>query len=159
MKKEFSITLISLLLIVIAGLVNHIIDAKDINIQNKDLLSSDTLIHISKTRTKDEITYEVVDKSKNLTYSWTFPNDEAFASSLKDNMEIDLDLRLQLLTDIKNKDIDNLVSNEDKLIIAFNHHGELPTKAKIKLDVSSKYNDGEKLYLYYYNEEEEQIEQ
>ncbi len=158
MKKEFSITLISLLLIVIAGLVNHIIDAKDIKIQNKDLLSSDTLIHISKTRTKDEITYEVVDKSKNLTYSWTFPNDEAFASSLKDNMEIDLDLRLQLLTDIKNKDIDNLVSNEDKLIIAFNHHGELPTKAKIKLDVSSKYNDGEKLYLYYYNEEEEQIE-
>ena len=101
MKKEFSITLISLLLIVIAGLVNHIIDAKDIKIQNKDLLSSDTLIHISKTRTKDEITYEVVDKSKNLTYSWTFPNDEAFASSLKDNMEIDLDLRLQLLTDIK----------------------------------------------------------
>jgi len=158
MKKEFSITFISLLLIVIAGLITHIIDSKSVNIQNKDLLSSSTLINISKTRTKDEIIYEVIDKSKDLTYSWTFPNNDDFNKSLKDNMEIDLDLRLQLLTNIENKNIDNLVTNEDKLIIAFNHHGELPTKAKIKLDVSDKYKNGDKLYLYYYNEEMNQIE-
>ena len=158
MKKEFSITLISLLLIVIAGLVTHIIDSKDIKTTNKELLASDKIMHVTKTRTKDEIIYEVIDNSKDLTYSWTFPNNEEMTKSIKENMEIDLDLRLQLLTNIKNKNIDNLVSNEDKLIISFNHHGELPTKAKIKLNVSEKYDDGQKLYLYYYNEEQEQIE-
>lgn len=158
MKKEFSITLISILLIVIAGLLTHIQSDKDIKVQSKDLLSQDTLMHISKTRTKDETIYEVIDNSKNLTYSWTFPNNEEFKKSLKDNMEIDMDLGLQLMTNVKNKDIDNLVSNEDKLIISFNHHGALPTKAKILLDVSEKYKDGERLYLYYYNEEAEQIE-
>ncbi len=158
MKKEFSITLISLLLIVIAGLVTHIMDSKDIKTTNKELLASDTIMHVTKTRTKDEIIYEVIDNSKDLTYSWTFPNNEEMTKSIKENMEIDLDLRLQLLTNIKNKNIDNLVSNEDKLIISFNHHGELPTKAKIKLNVSEKYDDGQKLYLYYYNEEQEQIE-
>lgn len=159
MKKEFSITLISLLLIVIAGLITHIINTdKEIGINNKKMLSNNTLINISKTISKEEIIYEVVDKSKNLTYSWTFLNNEDFNKSLKDNMEIDLDLRLQLMTDIKDKNIENLVSNNDKLIISFNHHGELPTKAKIKLDVKDKYKNGEKLYLYYYNEELDRIE-
>ena len=52
----------------------------------------------------------------------------------------------------------DIVSNQDKLVISFEHHGALPSKAKIKLDVSDKYSNGESLYLYYLNEEKGQIE-
>lgn len=159
MKKNSSLIIISLLIIVISGLIVHIVNDSKKEVDNiNNNVTSDTLIHISKSESKDEITYEVIDNAKNLTYSWTFPKDEHLTNALKDNMEIDMDLRLSLLTNLENKSIDELVSNEDKLVISFNHHGTLPTKAKIKLDVKDKYKDGEQLYLYYYNEEEDQIE-
>ena len=46
----------------------------------------------------------------------------------------------------------------DKLYVDFSYHGELPTKAKIKLDVSKKFTDGSKLYLYYYDEVSKKVE-
>lgn len=158
MKKNFSLIIISLLIIVISGLIIHIAQDDKKGESGKDKIASDTLIHISKSESKDEITYEVVDNAKSLTYSWTFKKDKNLMGALKDNMEIDMDLRLSLLTDLQNKEINDLVENKDKLVISFNHHGELPTKAKIKLDVSDKYKEGEKLYLYYFNEEKHQIE-
>jgi len=115
-------------------------------------------VHVTKAETKDEVIYEVVDNRKNLTYSWTFNKDEKFKKALKDDMEIDLNLKLDILNELKDKELDSLVTNEDKLIISFEHHGELPTKAKIKINVQERYKDGELLYLYYLNEEENRVE-
>ena len=62
------------------------------------------------------------------------------------------------MTSLEDKNLDSLVTNEDKLIVSFEHHGKLPTKAKVKIDVSDKYTNGSMLYLYYLNEEERQVE-
>ena len=113
--------------------------------------------HVTKSETNDEVIYEVVDNRKNLTYSWTFNKDENFKKALKDNMEIDLNLKLDLLNNLENNNLTSKINN-DRLIISFSHHGELPTKAKIKIDVKDKYNEGDLLYLYYLNEEKHQIE-
>ena len=111
-----------------------------------------------KVESSDEITYVIEDYDKDLTYSWSFNKDEDYKNSLKEGMNLDLDLKLDVITDEYNKIIDEKVSNKDKLIISFNHHGELPTKATIRLQVKDRFKDGDKLYLYYYNPEENIIE-
>ena len=159
MKKNGSIIIISLLIIVIIGLIIYII--KDINYDReleKNIISQNTIVNMTKTETNDEVIYEIINKKKNLTYSWTFKKDDKYKNSLKDNMEIDLNMGLDILTNIQNETLNNMVTNEDKLVIAFEHHGTLPTSAKIKINVSDKYKDGEKLYLYYLNEEKNIIE-
>ena len=159
MKKNGSIIIISLLIIVIIGLIIYIV--KDINYNKtleKNIISQNTIINMTKTETNDEVTYEIINKKKNLTYSWTFKKDDNYKTALKDKMEIDINMGLNILTNIENETLNNMVDNQDKLVIAFEHHGELPTNAKIKIDVSDKYKDGEKLYLYYLNEEKNLIE-
>ena len=107
--------------------------------------------HITKTETNDYYLYDVVDNERNLTYSWKFLKEENKNISVEENMYIDNDLRLSLDASTKDtKRINEKVKN-DKLIITFDYHGMLPLEAKVKIDVSDKFNDGEKLYLYYYN--------
>lgn len=160
MKKNWSLVLISILIIIISALIFYIVKTNsksDETTRKKDYVASDTLINITKSETKDEIIYEVTDNRKGLQYSWTFNKDENLMKALKDNMEIDMSLKLDVLTELNNEKL-NSIENKDKLIISFEHHGELPTKAKVRINVSDKYKDGELLYLYYLNEEQNQIE-
>lgn len=114
--------------------------------------------HITKTETNDYYLYDVVDNERNLTYSWKFLKEENKNTSVEENMYIDNDLRLRLDASTKDtKRINEKVKN-DKLIITFDYHGMLPLEAKVKIDVSDKFNDGEKLYLYYYNPDSDEIE-
>lgn len=114
--------------------------------------------HITKTETNDYYLYDVVDNERNLTYSWKFLKEENKNISVEENMYIDNDLRLSLDASTKDtKRINEKVKN-DKLIITFDYHGMLPLEAKVKIDVSDKFNDGEKLYLYYYNPASDEIE-
>ena len=114
--------------------------------------------HITKTETNDYYLYDVVDNERNLTYSWKFLKEENKNISVEENMYIDNDLRLSLDASTKDtKRINEKVKN-DKLIITFDYHGMLPLEAKVKIDVSDKFNDGEKLYLYYYNPDSDEIE-
>lgn len=114
--------------------------------------------HITKTETNDYYLYDVVDNERNLTYSWKFLKEENKNTSVEENMYIDNDLRLSLDASTKDtKRINEKVKN-DKLIITFDYHGMLPLEAKVKIDVSDKFNDGEKLYLYYYNPDSDEIE-
>lgn len=114
--------------------------------------------HITKTETNDYYLYDVVDNERNLTYSWKFLKEENKNTSVEENMYIDNDLRLSLDASTKDtKRINEKVKN-DKLIITFDYHGMLPLEAKVKIDVSDKFNDGEKLYLYYYNPDSDKIE-
>lgn len=114
--------------------------------------------HITKTETNDYYLYDVVDNERNLTYSWKFLKEENKNISVEENMYIDNDLRLSLDASTKDtKRINEKVKN-DKLIITFDYHGMLPLEAKVKINVSDKFNDGEKLYLYYYNPDSDEIE-
>lgn len=114
--------------------------------------------HITKTETNDYYLFDVVDNERNLTYSWKFLKEENKNTSVEENMYIDNDLRLRLDASTKDtKRINEKVKN-DKLIITFDYHGMLPLEAKVKIDVSDKFNDGEKLYLYYYNPDSDEIE-
>lgn len=159
MKKNLSVIIISILVIIVTALIAYIVkDSQNDDSNNNNYVASDTLVHVTKSETNDEVIYEVVDNRKNLTYSWTFNKDENFKKALKDNMEIDLSLKLDIVSELENKDLNDLVTNDDKLVILFDHHGELPTKAKVRINVGDKYKDGELLYLYYLNEEKNQVE-
>ena len=160
MKKDYSLVVISFLIIIISVLITYIV-LKDRNASingEKNLVASDTLMHITKSETDDSIIYKVIDNSKKLSYSWTFSKSEELTRALKNNMEIDLNLKLDLLTSLEDKKLDDLITNDDSLIVSFEHHGKLPTSAKVRIDVSDKYRDGELLYLYYLNEDRTRVE-
>ncbi len=158
MKKNYSIIIISLLVVMVICLLYLLLKKKPESLTPKNIIATNEVVSITKTELSDSVVYEVIDNQKGLTYSWTFEKNEAINKSLKENMEIDVNLNLNVLTSLKNSELDSKVTNEDKLIVSFEHHGKLPSKAKISLNVNGKYKNGEKLYLYYYNEEEGQIE-
>lgn len=159
MKKNYSLVVISILIIIISVLITYIVvrDRKT-NIDRNSYVASDTLMHITKSETSDSVIYNVLDNAKKLSYSWTFSKGEELTQALKNNMEIDLNLKLDLLTKLDDKNLDDLITNDDSLIVSFEHHGALPVSAKVRIDVSDKYRDGELLYLYYLNENKTQVE-
>lgn len=100
--------------------------------------------NITKTITDDEVIIKLTEKATGLSYSWSFDKDKI------DN-KISLDFNIDFES-TKKEEIDNISGDMDKIYLSFNHHGTLPSNAKIKVNVSSKFKDGDKLYLYYYNE-------
>ncbi|MEG2457854.1 MAG: Ig-like domain-containing protein [Bacilli bacterium] len=96
------------------------------------------------------IGFNIVNDKKELEYSWTFES-----KNLKPNATSSIDLSLSLTTappDAIKKDVEALVKKDKSLFVNFTHHGELPGKATMKLNVSNKYKDGALITLYYYNE-------
>lgn len=100
--------------------------------------------NITKTITDDEVIIKLTEKATGLSYSWSFDKD-------KIGNKISLDFNIDFES-TKKEEIDNISGDMDKIYLSFNHHGTLPSNAKIKVNVSSKFKDGDKLYLYYYNE-------
>lgn len=107
---------------------------------------------VIKSETKSSIKYKIEDSAGNYLYSWTFDK----SKDGKNNIEDEVDLLIE--TDVINPKIDRITNTDDLLVVSFSHHGSLPSTSKIELDVSSRYNDGDKLYLYYFNEENNNIE-
>lgn len=162
MKKNAHFIIVSILILIVLILLVFTLTTKEPSIdtknnKNNELIASNTLISVTKTEKSDSVVYEVIDRQRDLFYSWEFEKNENFIKSLKSNMEIDVNLKLTLLDSI-NSSLDEMVTNDDKLIVNFEHHGSLPSKATIKLNVKDKYKDGDKLYLYYYNEEKGEID-
>lgn len=111
---------------------------------------------VIKSETKDQVKYKIEDGNGKHLYSWTFEKDNSNLTNEEVSIEDTIDLNIE--TDVISPKIEKLTNTEDKLIITFHHHGNLPSSTDIELNVSEKYNDGEKLYLYYYNEDENVIE-
>ena len=44
------------------------------------------------------------------------------------------------------------------MIISFDYHGALPLKSTVRINVSNKFKNGDSLYLYYYNPDNDGIE-
>jgi len=113
---------------------------------------------IEKLETRDYYYYKIEDYERNLIYSWQFEKDESKNISVEDSMYITEDLRLSL--DANTSGANRITNKVDqkKLIISFDYHGDLPLKTTVKIDVRDKFKNGESLYLYYYNPENDDIE-
>lgn len=125
---------------------------------NKDTVISNNEIKVFKTETSNYISYIVEDYERNLTYSWEFLKTDEAAKAIVDNIALDINLRIRINDDSKVSKLLNKKINQKKLIINFEHHGKLPSKAKVRINVDKRFLDGEELYLYYYNEEAKKIE-
>lgn len=109
--------------------------------------ASDKLI---KTETKDKVMF-IQDKNGEFLYSWSFDKIEYNKSDLEFDMTINFE------SENENK-INALVSgNIKKDFISFSYHGDLPSNATVKVPVTS-FEDGQRLNLYYYNENTNEIE-
>ena len=118
--------------------------------------NQDTLM--TKTETEDYYYYEIKDYERDLEYSWKFQKEGNQNISVEDSLYIEEDLRLSLDADTKDTEKINEEVSQDKLIITFDYHGNLPLDTTVKINVQDRFQNGEKLYLYYYNPELDQIE-
>lgn len=110
-----------------------------------------TSYNIEKTISDDEVTINLKNKSNLSLYSWSFNKNQV--SDI-----INLNFELKFNSD-KKALIDQLATkNKDKLYLSFTHHGDLPSTATIRVYVGNQFNNGEELYLYYYDEENNKLE-
>ena len=120
-----------------------------INMPNSDTATADIFQALKETG--KNLTFNVKGENDRTKYSWTFEGNDI------QNPNMDLDLSINFETE-KQQEIQNITNQSNMFYISFVHHGELPGRAKIKVDVSDKFKDGDYIYLYYYNEEKGTIE-
>ena len=109
--------------------------------------ASDKLI---RTETKDKVMF-IQDKDGEFAYSWSFNKAE-----FKQN-EFEFDMGIKFKSPNKDE-INSLISeNMKKEYVSFNYHGDLPGVATIKIP-TSKFDDNDRLNLYYYNDVTKKIE-
>lgn len=113
----------------------------------RNVNASDNLI---RTETKDKVIF-IKDENDSFSYSWTFVKDD-----YKKN-EFDFDLGITFSS--SKKQIEKLINDDIKAkYILFNYHGNLPSSARVKVPINDKFQDGDRLNLYYYNEDKNKIE-
>ncbi|HIR74581.1 TPA: hypothetical protein IAB95_03655 [Candidatus Ventrenecus avicola] len=115
-------------------------------------------LSIEKTETSDSYYYSVKDSERDLEYSWRFIKEQGQNISVEDSLYIEEDLRLSLDAKTKDTEAINQMVDQEKLIISFDYHGALPLETSVKINVQDRFQEGEKLYLYYYNPESDNIE-
>lgn len=98
------------------------------------------------------VVFSILDENNVLKYEWIFKGGNINKTDL--NINLALEINTTLPDQIKNK----LSEGQKALLIDFAHHGVLPGTTDIKLAVGDSYADGDKLYLYYYNEETGKME-
>lgn len=113
---------------------------------------------IEKTETKDYFYYKIEDYERDLSYSWQFEKDKSKEISVEDSLYITDDLRLSLDADTNGANRITDKVDQKKLIISFDYHGALPLKTTVRINVSDKFKNGDSLYLYYYNPDNDGIE-
>jgi hypothetical protein len=103
-----------------------------------------------KTITNRNIIY-VVEENNHFAYSWGFDKEY-----YKDGITFSLGIQN---TSPLYKIIDkSIYDNIERQYVSFDYHGVLPSEASIKLKADDKFEDGEKLYLYYFNDETNRLE-
>ncbi|MBO5096333.1 MAG: hypothetical protein J6B98_05615 [Bacilli bacterium] len=167
MKKTNNIILLSITLLLCVVVIVLVFTVKDLTKKddslkdapvNSEVVINNTDVEIYKSESSNYISYIVEDYERNLTYSWQFEKTNEKNNSVKENLILDINLRLSIDSDTDGaKTIEEEV-DQKKLIVSFDHHGKLPARATVRINVSDRFKDNEKLYLYYYNPEKDQIE-
>lgn len=167
MKKANNFILLSITLLLCVIVTVLVFTLKDLTKKDSSLKSSpvnsevvinNADVEIFKSESSNYISYIVEDYERNLTYSWQFEKTSEKNNSVKDNLILDINLRLSLDSDTKGAKAIKEDVSQKKLIVSFDHHGKLPTNATIRINVKDRFKNNERLYLYYYNPEKDQIE-
>ena len=105
---------------------------------------------VNKIETKDKVIFTFSENGKFL-YSWSFDK----KSYNNNGFEFDMEIKNKSLFEEKiNKLTDKKTLKE---FVSFNYHGNLPSSATVKLPAHN-FKDGDRLNLYYYNDETGKIE-
>lgn len=105
---------------------------------------------VNKIETKDKVIFTFSENGKFL-YSWSFDKN----SYNNNGFEFDMGIKNKSLFE---KKINELTEKKTlKEFVSFNYHGNLPGSATVKLP-SHNFKDGDRLNLYYYNDETGKIE-
>ncbi len=119
-------------------------------------IDSTVLENIKNSQKKTNITETIYDDTTGKAttlYTWTFDGSKITDTNLN------LNLKINLGTSKSKETIDTLVPDKEKsMVIEFLHHGVLPTGTTVKVNVLGKYNNGDLVTLYYYNEETKTLE-
>lgn len=149
--------MISVISICITVILNNSKKAK-VNEKDATVLTQNSGTRVLKSENEKYISYIVEDYERDLTYTWQFEKTNEFYASVSDNLDIDVNLRLSIDTKTSETAEINKRVDQNKLVVTFEHHGKLPEMATIRINVKDKFKNGEKLYLYYYNEKTKEIE-
>ncbi len=98
-----------------------------------------------------DITVGVTDENNRLKYQWKFSSDTVTQT------DMDIDLSISFDTDRADA-VKEITGRDDVMYLSFAHHGALPGPATIKTYVGNQYKDGDVVYLYYFNEEQNRVE-
>lgn len=119
-------------------------------------IDSTVLENIKNSQKKTNITetiYDDVTGKATTLYTWTFDGSKITDTNLN------LNLKINLGTSKSKETIETLVPDKEKsMVIEFLHHGVLPTGTTVKVNVLGKYNNGDLVTLYYFNEETKALE-
>ncbi len=97
-----------------------------------------------------DIEINITNSKNELEYSWLF------AGNTITDTELNIDLTLSFNSE-KADEIKKKTGKEDVFCIHFAHHGCLPGPATIKTYVGDSYKDGSIVYLYYFDEEKQEV--
>ena len=122
--------------------------ANDIIINSDSKLSSQDLSKIKNS--KKTIRFNYNDENKKTLYSWSIDG-----SKMNDFDELitGIDFKSN-----NSKEISKLSNYADGLYISMKHNGGLPSGTKIKIYVGDKYSDGDIVNAYYYNSNNNKLE-
>ena len=119
-------------------------------------IDSTVLENIKNSQKKTNITetiYDDVTGKATTLYTWTFDGSKITDTNLN------LNLKINLGTSKSKETIETLVGDKEKsMVIEFLHHGVLPIGTTVKVNVLGKYNNGDLVTLYYFNEETKALE-
>lgn len=133
---------------------------------NQELLSillSEEFMKEAREAGKD-ITISIKDENGVERYSWTFSGNN-LSTSLFENSDVELTLKVSEATEVEELKelLDKGASNGDDtygLVIQFEHEGELPAQASVRIYVGDRegVKAGSKIYLYHYNPKTNKLE-
>ena len=105
-----------------------------------------------------DVVLSVRDESKKVLYSWSISGKELNKSKSKFN---DINLSLKVVSSNKIKALKSLLKGKNGTVVSFSHKGKLPAVATIKIYDAKKFNypKNKKLYVYYYNEKKNRLEE
>ncbi len=135
------------------NLIENIVDSKlaEISVTSSAAPKLNSNVFSQMKSKQKDITIGVTDDNDRLKYQWKFNSD----TITQPDMNIDLSISFD--TD-RAEAVKEITGRDDVMYLSFAHHGALPGPATIKTYVGNQYKDGDIVYLYYFNEEENRVE-
>lgn len=129
---------------------------KGIANSSKILVKKTILKEAAKNST--DVILSVRDRNKKVLYSWSMAGKDLKKANSKFN---DINLSLKVVSSSKVKALKSLLKGKNGTVVSFAHKGKLPAAATIKIYDTKKfkYPKNKKLYVYYYNEKKNRIEE